>query len=516
MRLAELLQDVVVEESRGDLATEVNSVSHVSDECVPSSLFCCIPGARSDGHDYVGMASQHGAVALLVERFVECDLPQVRVEHVRMAMGPISAKCQGNPTDKLAVIGVTGTNGKTTTTHLIAAIAAGSGRSAAVLGTLGARVALVDPPAFTEFGTQRIASESFRTTPEAPELQATFNAMLGEGLDVVAMEVSSHALAQGRAQGTKFAVACFTNCTHDHLDYHLTIDEYFAAKASLFDPAYTAACVINVDGERGSELAAIATRRGLAVMKVSCAPAGRVAEVSADLVAENVEFSLNGSKFVLFDRGTGARVQVTSGLVGQFNLENALCAAGCSLLIGCSLDQIATGLAHAPQVPGRMERVEAEREFTVLVDYAHTPDGLAAVLGSLREVLSAGARLIVVFGCGGDRDTAKRAAMGRVAGELADIAILTTDNPRSEEPAEIASQVLAGLTEGATGSGSQFHVELDRRSAITLALGLAGAGDVVIVAGKGHEIGQIVGDVVYPFDDKTVVLEELAHLDRPT
>lgn len=375
-------------------------------------------------------------------------------------MAPLAAAFWANPSQQLSLVGVTGTNGKTTVTHLLAAIAAASGRAAAVIGTLSGA----------------------RTTPEAPDLQARLAGYVEAGVEVVAMEVSSHALALHRVDATHFAVAAFTNLGRDHLDFHATMEAYFQAKAMLFEPARAAKAVVNLDDPHGRLLrdAALVPTTGFGLDEVSA-----------------VELSARASRFVWRGRS------VTVGLAGRHNVSNALCAAHIASELGIDDDAIVAGLAAAPAVPGRFELVDAGQPFAVVVDYAHTPDALERVLDAARELT--GGRVIVVFGCGGDRDPSKRAPMGEVASRLADVAVLTSDNPREEPPLRIIEQVRSGVV-----AGADLIIDADRRSAIDRALSAARAGDIVVIAGKGHETTQTTGTKSVPFDDRAVARQLLA------
>ncbi|MCZ7526198.1 MAG: UDP-N-acetylmuramoyl-L-alanyl-D-glutamate--2,6-diaminopimelate ligase [Acidimicrobiia bacterium] len=485
MQLRDLLGDVDVVEMVGDPHVEVTAITHDSRSVVPGSCFCCIPGAVTDGHVHAAEAVAAGAVALLVERRLDLDVPQARVASVRRALGPAAARLHGHPSRALRCLGITGTNGKTTTTHLLAAVAEAAGERCGLIGTLGARVAGRDLP-------------GGRTTPEATELQALLARMRDEGTGVVAMEVSSHALDQHRVDGTWFAAVGFTNLSHEHLDYHGSIGAYFEAKASLFDPARTAAGACNVDDPHGRRLASRAARAGLDVLAFA------VDDPGADVRGEDLVLDATGSRFVLVDDRGGRRAAVRSHLLGRFNVENSLAAAAVALAGGLPFDAVVEGLQRPIVVAGRLEPVGNGRPFPVLVDYAHTPDALERVLATLRPLVPGG-RVLLVFGCGGDRDREKRPLMGGVAARGADAVYLTSDNPRSEDPAAIAAEVLVGL-EGAAGP---VVVELDRRAAIAAALADARPGDVVLVAGKGHETGQTVGAETRPFDDRVVAREEL-------
>jgi len=437
----------------GDPEAEVTATAHDSRAVAPGSLFACIPGAHADGHDHAPAAVAAGAAALLVERPLGLGVPEVQVPSVRRALGPVAAAVAGDPSRDLAVLGVTGTNGKTTVVHLLAAVLDAAGVPATTIGTL----------------------TGARTTPEAPALQESLAAARAEGREAVAMEVSSHALDQHRVDGTRFAVAAFTNLSPDHLDHHRTMEAYFAAKARLFTPELADRAVVCTDSAHGRLLRDSAQ---VPTLGVSLADA-------EDLVLE-----ARGARFTWRGR------PVHLPLAGAFNVRNALVAAEVAVAAGLAPADVASGLSAAPVVPGRLEPVEAGQPFTVLVDYAHTPDGLGQVVDALRPLTEG--RLLVVFGCGGDRDTAKRPLMGAAAA-TADRVVLTSDNPRSEDPGAIIEAVRAGIP-----PATDLTVEPDRRSAIALALAEARPGDVVLIAGKGHETTQVVGDRVLPFDDREV------------
>lgn len=443
----------LVPTAAGDV--EVTTVVHDTRAVVPGALFCCVPGAHVDGHDLASAALELGAAALVVERSLDVGLPELRVPSVRDALGPISAAFWDHPSRSMHVVGVTGTSGKTTTTHLIGSVMEAHGWSTAVIGTLSGP----------------------RTTPEAPELQARLAQELAAGRDAVAMEVSSHALALGRVRATSFAVAVFTNLSHDHLDFHGDLEAYFAAKAELFTPAYARSAVVNLDDPRGRELAA---RQLVPTSGYSLADAG-------DLVVETTR-----SRFTWH----GIEVELPFG--GRFNVSNALAAATTGLALGISEESIAAGLAAAPAVPGRFEPIDEGQPFAVLVDYSHKPDALARALEAAREG-APGGRVILVFGAGGDRDATKRPEMGQVAARLADRVLLTSDNPRGEDPIAIIDAVRSGMT-----ADADVTVEPDRATAIALAVGEASPGDVVVIAGKGHEAVQILGDRSIPFDDREI------------
>jgi UDP-N-acetylmuramoyl-L-alanyl-D-glutamate--2,6-diaminopimelate ligase len=457
-------------------------------------LFFCVRGEKRDGNDFAAQVVEAGAAALVVERELEVDVTQVIVGDARAAMAPVAARFWRDPTQELRVVGVTGTNGKTTTAFLIREILEGAGISTGLLGTVKQVVGGVE-------------EEVERTTPEAIELQATFRRMLEAGDGACAMEVSSHAMALRRADAIHFEVALFTNLTQDHLDFHGDMEDYFRAKRKLFE-AGPATAVVNVDDPYGRRLAE----------EFDCVTFS-AAGADADYMARDVSFDAAGAQFTVTSRLMGRKyaytggnrpidggVEVRTGLPGHFNVANALGAVAVVVAMGVEPGTAAAGLARAGRVPGRFEPIDEGQGFSVLVDYAHTPDSLENVLRAARR-LTAG-RLISVFGAGGDRDRDKRPKMGKAGTELSDLAVVTSDNPRSEEPAVIVAEVVAG----ANGE-AELEVEVDRRAAIALALGRAGAGDTVVIAGKGHEQGQeFESGRKIPFDDRQVAREELRKL----
>jgi len=450
-------------------ATDVTDVAHDTGRVGPGTLFCCVPGHRVDGHDLAGEAVAAGAVALLVEHRVDLPgpaVPQVAVPRVRAGLGPVAAEVHGHPSHSVRVVGVTGTAGKTSVTHLLRSVLEAGGLPCGLIGTLSGA----------------------RTTPEAPELQALLAAERDAGRRAMAVEVSSHALAQGRVDATRFAVAVFTNLSQDHLDFHSTMEDYFAAKATLFTPALSEQAVICVDDAWGRRLLDEVTRAGALPVH----PYGL-----GD--ATDLRVTPGGTSFTW--RGEHVRLR----LAGRFNVANALAAATSAALLGVPPAAIAKGLSGVEPVRGRFEPVEAGQPFGVLVDYAHKPGALEQALTTARELVGEGGRVIVVFGCGGDRDAAKRPVMGEVAARLADQVVLTSDNPRSEEPRAIIAAVQDGIPPGAP-----LVTEPDRRRAIELALGGARAGDVVLIAGKGHETTQVIGQRQIPFDDRAVAGAALA------
>jgi UDP-N-acetylmuramoyl-L-alanyl-D-glutamate--2,6-diaminopimelate ligase len=464
MRVDEVLVELDGVTLHGDPATDVGGVVHDSRAVTAGTLFCCVRGATTDGHDHAPEAVRAGAVALLCERPLGLGVVEAVVADSRRSMGVAAAAFHGHPSRALQVVGVTGTNGKTTVTHLLAAVLRAAGRPTEVIGTLSGA----------------------RTTPESTELQAQLAECRDAGTAAVAMEVSSHALALDRVEGTEFAVAVFTNLSRDHLDFHASMDDYFAAKAKLFLPGRSAVAVVNVDDPRGRFL--------LDHAQVPTRPYSL-----ADVTDLEVGFERSTATW------RGRRLVVPLG--GAFNVSNALAAAEAAIDLGVEPDTVVAGLAAAPPVPGRFEVVRWPGAPDVVVDYAHTPDGLEQVLRAARHL--GPRRLVVVFGCGGDRDREKRPAMGAAASRLADEVVVTSDNPRHEDPLAI----IAAVVGGAEGP-APVAVEPDRRAAIARALAGAGPADIVVVAGKGHETTQTTGDEAVPFDDRVVVREELARLGR--
>jgi UDP-N-acetylmuramoyl-L-alanyl-D-glutamate--2,6-diaminopimelate ligase len=474
---------------------EIAGLAYDSRLVGPGTLFFCVPGFRSDGHDFAAQAVRDGAVALVVERPLGLGVPEVLVPSVRAAMGPVASRFYGDPTASLKVVGITGTNGKTTTAFLVRALLQAAGEQTGLLGTVTSIMGGEERP------TDRRSTESSigqRTTPEAIDLHAGFRAMLDGGDRACAMEVSSHALSLGRAGGVRFAAAVFTNLTQDHLDFHPSMEDYFLAKRLLFAPGEGPApglSIVNVGDPYGRRLAGeIEGARTFAV------------DAPADYRATDLRCDFDGCRFALHTP-LGER-EVTLPMPGRFNVANALGALAAVHTLGFDLDTLIAALQRGVRVPGRFEPVDAGQDFAVLVDYAHTPDSLDNVLRSARDI--ARGRVICVFGAGGDRDRAKRPLMGDISARLADITLVTSDNPRSEAPAEIVAEIVSGIPPTAVSDGS-VHVEVDRRAAIERALSLAMTDDVVVIAGKGHEQGQEFADGRRePFDDVTVARGFLA------
>jgi UDP-N-acetylmuramoyl-L-alanyl-D-glutamate--2,6-diaminopimelate ligase len=479
VQLSELIGEIGVEAVGGDAATEITDLAYDSTQVQGGTLFFCVPGHTRDGHDFGPAAVEAGAAALVVERDLDLPVTEVRVADARAAMAPLAARFWGDPTAELQVAGITGTNGKTTTAFLLRAILEAAGRSCGLLGTVKQVVGGVE-------------EDVVRTTPEAIDLQATFRRMLDSGDKACVMEVSSHALALHRADAIHFATAVFTNLSQDHLDFHSDMEDYFAAKRLLFEAAPGAA-VVNLDDPYGQRLAG----------EIQCLTFSAEG-AEADFRAADIRLDASGASFAA--RTPDGTVDITTRLPGSFNVSNSLAALAAAHTLGVTSEKAAGALAGASGVPGRFEPIEEGQPFTVLVDYAHTPEALENVLRAARPFTEG--RLISVFGAGGDRDREKRPRMGRIGAELSDLAIVTSDNPRSEEPGAIIAEIVAGIA-----NGEGVEVQPDRRSAIGLALREAATGDTVVIAGKGHEQGQeFEGGRKVPFDDRTVAREELRAL----
>jgi UDP-N-acetylmuramoyl-L-alanyl-D-glutamate--2,6-diaminopimelate ligase len=468
----------------------VSGITHDSRRVQPRDLYAALPGSQHHGARFCAQAASAGATAILTdpagkELAIRSGLPVFVVGDPRARLGAVSSWIYGNPSGKLTLIGVTGTSGKTTTTYLLESGLRAAGHLTGLVGGVQTRV-----------GDE--VSDSGLTTPEATDLQALLAAMVERGVTAAAMEVSSHALALGRVAGTSYDVAVFTNLSQDHLDFHETIDEYFAAKAALFTPAYSRAGVVNVDDEHGRMLAA-APQIPLTTFSAAGNP-------GADWRAADARGGADGSAFRVIGPG-GVEADASVALPGPFNVANALAAIVALVEAGVGIATAVAGVAACPGVPGRLERVEAGQDFTVFVDYSHKPGAVRAVLDALRPVTLG--NLTIVLGCGGDRDRAKRPLMGAAAAGLADVAIFTSDNPRSEDPLVILAEMLAGAVSVPERGRAHVIIEPDRAAAIGLAVAGAGKGDVVLVAGKGHERGQYAGTSVIPFDDREVAAEAL-------
>jgi UDP-N-acetylmuramoyl-L-alanyl-D-glutamate--2,6-diaminopimelate ligase len=474
----------------GDADPVVTGMTISSLRVQPGDLYVAPAGARSHGATYAARAVADGAVAVLTDPegaalCADAGVPVLVVDRPRAVVGDLAARVYGRPAQRLRMIAVTGTQGKTTTTRLADAALGAAGVRSAVVGTVGTRVAGTDV-------------KTSLTTPEAPDLHALFAVMAERDVTACLMEVSSHALVMGRVDGVVFDVACFTNLGRDHLDFHADVEEYFAAKASLFTPGRARLGLVNADDEFGRRLVGEAS---IPVRTFS------VTGVDADWRASDVRLEPTGSVFTVH-APTGEAFVTRVPLTGEFNVANALCAVAALAEAGFDAEAVATALGTTDGVPGRLEQVDAGQDFLAVVDYAHKPDAVTAALTALRPLTTG--RLIVVIGAGGDRDPGKRPIMGEIAARLADVLVVTDDNPRNEDPAAIRAEVLAGADSVDPAERADVHEIGDRRAAIALAVRAASGGDTVVVAGKGHESGQEVRGTVHPFDDRVVLREELA------
>jgi UDP-N-acetylmuramoyl-L-alanyl-D-glutamate--2,6-diaminopimelate ligase len=482
--LADLVARLPGAEVQGDPRLAVAHVTHDSRQVQPGSMFVAIRGLAADGNQFADAALRKGAAVVVSEAAAPPGVPWVRVPDARAALAVFSAAVLGDPARSLRLVGVTGTNGKTTTTYLIDAALRAHGERVGLLGTVQYRIG------------DRVA-EAVRTTPEASDLQALFREMVDAGCSHAVLEVSSHSLELKRVHGCAFQVAVFTNLTRDHLDFHGDMDRYFAAKRQLFDPLLRedGQAILNADDDRSAEIAAVSRGRvwtyGL--------------ERPADFRARDIALSLDGTRFHV-DSPAGS-FEITTPLLGRFNVSNLLAAFGASLALGVPPETATLGLRSLHGVPGRLERVDAGQDFTVVVDYAHTDDALKNLLETVREL--GPRRILTVFGCGGDRDKTKRPLMGAVAARLSDVVVVTSDNPRSEPPEAILEEIQRGMN---GRRHSERHVIVDRREAIARALEMAGPGDAVVIAGKGHETYQVLRDRTIPFDDRQVARHVLGRL----
>lgn len=493
MRLEQIAELLLTARLIGDKNTKINGIQIDSRKVSAGDLFICLPGHTQDGHDFAPQAMELGASALVVDRELPIGIPQILVKDCRLAMAVIADIYFEQPSHKLKLIGVTGTNGKTTTTYLIERILADAGFSPGVIGTVEMR-----------YGGRSYPMSG--TTPEALELQRSLAGMVESGSNYCVMEASSHALEQGRVKGCRYRTAIFTNLTQDHLDYHYTMERYAAAKELLFSrlgneyansQGDRTFAVLNADDE-ASEGFAKATAAEVITYGV---------DQEADIRATHVRITAHGTSFHV--NTFKGEADITLQMTGKFNVYNALAAIGAALIEEVPLAQIKASLESLPGVPGRVEAVNAGQPFAVIVDYAHTPDGLENVLAAVKEVASG--RIICVFGCGGDRDRTKRPLMGSIAGRYADYAIVTSDNPRTEDPAQILKDIEVGLI-GDGVSGDRYELLADRHAAIQKAVDMASPDDVILIAGKGHETYQIIGDQTHDFDDRVVAKEAIRSL----
>lgn len=466
----------------GNMDVEIASLCVDSRKAAPGALFFCTPGLQVDAHKFAPQAVEKGAVALVVQRRLDVDVPQVLVEDVRTALSYMAAEYFGNPAEKLMMIGITGTKGKTTTSFLVKSILEAAGIKTGLIGTVCSMI-----------GEETIPNRL--TTPDPVETQTLLRRMVDAGMQCVIMEVSAHALDMHRLAGVKFKVGAFSNFSQDHLDYFPDMDAYFAAKMRLMDPAVCETIVYNVDDERV----------GAAIRKIDCPKLRIGIRESSDVYANDIEIGERGCSF-LMTWHKRFRTTISLHLAGIFNVYNALMAAGIAICAGVGPESIRQGLENVYAVPGRIELLDTGTPYRVILDYAHSPDSLENVLKAVRQ--TARGRMIALFGCGGDRDKAKRPMMGEIGGKLADYCILTSDNPRGEDPMAILDAIEAGIKP----TGCEYTVIENRREAIRYALTHAEPGDVVVLAGKGHETYQEIKGVRHPFDEKVVVRELLEEI----
>ncbi|MBO8433993.1 MAG: UDP-N-acetylmuramoyl-L-alanyl-D-glutamate--2,6-diaminopimelate ligase [Tyzzerella sp.] len=471
MKVEKILHDIEYKLIQGSVETEFEKIEYDSRKVSKGDAFVCVTGFKTDGHNYVESAIKSGATVIFCERELENideSVTVIQFENTRKALAHISAEYYGRPSERMNVIGVTGTNGKTTTTFLVKSVLDKIGHKTGIIGTIENRI-----------GDRIIATE--RTTPESLELQELFKTMADEGCQDVVMEVSSHALDLHRVDDIRFNVGIFTNLTQDHLDYHVTMENYKKAKGLLFERCL--ASVVNIDDEAGEYMVSVSKGKVITF----------AIDKNADLKAEDIHISADGVEFKLeYD---GKEYPVSLNTPGKFSIYNALGAIGACILMGIDMDTIISGLKENKGVNGRFQTVRSKRGFNAIVDYAHTPDGLENILKTAKEFVKG--RIITVFGCGGDRDRTKRPIMGEIAGIYSDYCIITSDNPRTEDPAQILDDVEPGTKK----SGCEYTKIVDRGEAIKYAIDMAKEGDVVIVAGKGHENYQIFADKTIHFDD---------------
>lgn len=479
MKLADVIRGVDIMERYGSDSVDIKNIAYNSKNVSPGSLFICVTGFKVDGHTYINEAISKGAVAILVEKDVEAKgVTVIKVKDTRRTMPYVASNFYGNPTQKLKLIGITGTNGKTTTTYLINSILEHAKKHASILGTISIKI-----------GKEEIASS--RTTPESLDLQQLFREMLDRGMEYTVMEVSSHALDLGRVDGCSFQVGIFTNLTQDHMDYHKNFENYREAKKKLFYKT-SRANIINIDDNHGRIIA-----EEIKDLKTPLITYG--IDNKADITAKNIAIDARGIKFTLVTPKYSIDIQ--NRIPGRFSVYNCLAAASLAYVEGIDKEIIKEGLYNIDNVPGRSEVVDIDKSYTVVIDYAHSPDSVENILKSIRQY--AKGKIITVFGCGGDRDKEKRPLMGEAAGKLSDFCVITSDNPRSEEPMSIINQV----EEGIRNTDCNYICIENRRDAIKYALSIAKPDDVVLLAGKGHETYQVLKDGTIPFDEKEIVRE---------
>lgn len=475
MTLSGLLKNVEIKEAQGNIDIKVSGIAFDSKKVKPGDVFVCISGFKTDGHIFAEAALENGAVAIVAEKPIENTAATVAVvENTRFALANMAAEYFEHPYQKFKLIGITGTNGKTTTTYLVKTILESMGKKVGLIGTNQNMI-----------GDEVIPSH--HTTPDSLELMQLFDRMANEKADFVVMEVSSHSLALDRVAACRFDIGAFTNVTQDHLDFHETMENYISAKAQLFEM-----CRVGVLNQDDAAFAQMSEKSSCEVIKYST-------KEDDGLFAKNILYKADGVEFDLYYKGENKRIELS--IPGEFSVYNALTAAGCCLAAGITLEEIANGLKSAAGVKGRIEVVKTNTDYTVIIDYAHTPDGLVNILKTIRGF--AKGRVITLFGCGGDRDKTKRPQMGRIAGELSDFCIVTSDNPRSEEPLDIIGDILEGIKE----TDCEYQVIENRFEAIEFAIDNAKTDDIILLAGKGHELYQILKDRTIVFDEREIVLK---------
>lgn len=483
MKLRDLLVDMpYLMDTSGDMDVQIASVTSNSREQVQDGLFFCISGARFDAHDFAPQALGNGCVALVVERFLPINVPQVRMSNGRAAMARMAAAFFGHPARQMKLVGITGTKGKTTSTYLLKAILEKAGYRCGLIGTTGNMIG------------DKLLPGSL-TTPDPIDLQRTLRKMADAGVAYVTMEISAHAIDMHRLDGLTFEVGCYTNLSQDHLDYFHTMEHYFEVKKRFFTCGMVKNAAINADEETSQGVLDDLTIPHLTYG--ICAP--------ADLYARDIEIGEEGVDFELHLRGN-KELHINLNMTGMFNVYNAMAAASCAMVLGVSAEDIQKGMESMPSVPGRIEMLPTNTPFRVILDYSHVPDALMNILTTVKQF--AKARIIALFGCGGDRDQGKRPMMGEIGGKLADLSILTSDNPRTEDPMKILEAIEAGIKP----TGGKYVVIENRREAIRYALEVAEANDIIVLAGKGHETYQEINGVKHPFDEKVVVQELLEEM----
>jgi UDP-N-acetylmuramoyl-L-alanyl-D-glutamate--2,6-diaminopimelate ligase len=485
MKLRELIRELpYIEETQGDLDTDIREITSSSRDRTEAGLFFCIVGARFDAHDYAYEAVDNGCVALVVEHFVPLQVPQIKVSNGRAAMARIAEAFYGFPSRQLRMIGITGTKGKTTTTYLLQSICEKAGIKCGIIGSTG-----------TVVEDQHLDSKL--TTPDPIELQKMLRMMVNEGVQAVCMEVSAHAIDMSRLDGMSFEVGCYTNLSQDHLDYFYTMERYFETKKHFFTSGMVLNAAVNADDETSEKL-----RDGLTIPNITYGIC-----VDADVFARDIEITEEGARFTVRMHGID-QVSIQMRMTGMFNVYNALAAASCAMIMGIAPEKIKEGLESVTRVPGRIEVLQTGTPYKVILDYSHSPDALENILRTVRQF--ARNRVIAVFGCGGDRDKGKRPMMGEIGGRLADHCILTSDNPRTENPMVI----LAAIEKGIKPTGKSYEVIENRREAIRRALRMAEDGDVIVLAGKGHETYQEIMGIKRPFDEKAIVSDLLLEMKK--